>query len=458
MDPKEAERTLESVLGRLPTGIAADARLEQGSSTTMRFANGAIHQPHREELSELSLRIADARRLGTVTTMDLSPHGLSRAVAEGLALARSAPEEPKFPGFPDGGTVRPRTPYSRATARLTPEAVAAHAQRLLDGARRDLPEGRISGVVHQGDLLRTVANTRGRLAQTRQSVLAMRVLVEDLAPDPPASGWAEAAHWDGRRLDGVRLGREASARVARAPAVSLPPGKYRVLLDGSAAAKLVDEFVSLGFSARGAEEGWSCLAGRWGRRIAPPGLTILDDGLSPEGLPVGIDWEGTPKRRTRLVDRGISGGPALDLLTAARMGKRPTGHALPPEAPLGGLGALPLQVQVRPGAARSLEELIRETGRGVLVTRLHYVRTVHAGKGIITGMTRDGTYRIERGEIVAPLRNLRFTESVLTALRAAELWGRERRCFAGDDERGLSAVTAPALLTSSFRFTSATVF
>jgi PmbA protein len=458
LELSEASELLERVLAALPPGVEADARLESGEYTTMRFANGWVHQPHDESIDELSLRVAVGDRLGTITTEELGPEGIGRAVREAVSLARAAPAEKKFPGFVETGSFRARLPFSRATATMDPEGLARWTGRLLGTARDQVPRARLSGAVHRGQIRRSVATTGGRLAQSERSVLSARLLVERLDLDPPSTGWAEGAHWDARRLSPERLGDEAAARAAPTPPAAVPAGRYRVLFDGPAAAKLVDELGGLGFMARAAEEGWSCLAHRRGRRIAPEGFSIHDDGPSPLGLPQGIDAEGRPKRRTALVARGTARGPVLDGLTAARMGAAPTGHALPPQSPWGSIGAAPANLVVGPGTARSMEELVRATRRGLLVSRLHYVRTVHPGKGILTGMTRDGTFLIERGEVVGPVRNLRFTESLLTAFRGIELWGRERRCYAGDDEMGGSSVVAPPLLVGAFRFSSATVF
>jgi PmbA protein len=458
LDAKEGLSTIDALFERLPAGASADARIEGGRFDTMRFANGWIQQPHLEEITGLSLRIALGRRLGTVTTLDLTPVGMRRAIDAGLGLARSAPEEKLFPGFARGGTSSPATPYSVATARLTPEEEGRWATRLIEGARSVVPEGRVSGVLHVGDTWLAVGNTSGRRCRTRRSIVSARVLVERLALDPAPSGWSEAAHFDHRQLDAAALGREAGERVAKRVPEPVRAGTYRVLLGGSAAAKLFSELGYLGFGSRGVEDGWSCLARRRGHRIGPENLDVYDDARSSDTLPQGIDAEGMTKRRTPLIRGGIARGPVLDLLGAARTGGTPTGHAFPPESPWGEYGAVPQNLLVAPGEARSMEELIRETRRGLLVTRFHYVRTVHPGKAILTGMTRDGTYRIERGEIAGPVRNLRFTESILTALRGAELWGRNRRCYADDDERGATCTTASPLLTRAFRFTSATLF
>src|SRR5208282_2869170 len=160
-----------------------------------------------------------------------------------------------------------------------------------------------------------------------------------------------------------------------------------------------------------------------------------------ETIPQAIDYEGTWTAATPLIRNGIAGNVVTDLLTAGRLHRKLTGHAQPPEAPFGDYGPTPSHLLLGAGDA-SEDELIRETRRGLLVTRFHYVREVDPGRGVITGMTRDGTYVIENGRIAGPARNLLFTESVLTALSGITLLGKERRIYSGD-----GTVTAPALAT-----------
>lgn len=422
----------------------------------MRFANGRVHQPHAERERLVSLRVARDQRLATATTTDLTPRGLAHLVQSARALAAIAPVDRRFPGFSTGrGRAPPPTAYSRETGQLSIDRQGRLALETIAAADSGSPGARISGALNVGEELLAVANTAGLRRSTRRSVAQGSVLVERPEEEPPVSGWSEGAHWDVRRLFAARLGTEAAARVATERPRSMPPGRYRVVLEGSAFAEIISSLAFLGFGGHGEEEKWSALRSQRGKRIAPDFLTVDDDGRSADSLPQSVDFEGQAKRRTPLIARGIAGPAVTDLLTAAHLKRRSTGHALPPESPWGQYGPIPTQAVVRPGDA-SAEELIRETRRGLLVTRFHYVRVVHPGRAVITGMTRDGTYRIERGEVVAPVRNLRFTESVLSTLSHLELLGRERRAYA--DERGRLAVTAPAALTGQFTFTSATVF
>jgi PmbA protein len=446
-DPREA-------LSKLPKGSTGDVRLIHGSWTTIRFANGRIHQPHLERSTQVSFRVADGRRLATATGSDASSSGLRALAATGRALARIAPVERKFPGFArPSGRGPARLAFSRATAELSPEEATRLAERILDTAASEAPGARIAGVVTVGTEELRVANSSGIDRSTVRSLALASVLAQRPDRDPPVAGWSERAHWDAAHLDPARLGREAAERMAKTTPASVAPGTYPVVLRGPAVADLLRFLAHLGFGANAEIEGWSCLARSRGKRIAPPSVTLVDDARSPETIPQAIDYEGTWTAPTPLIEKGIAGEVVTDLISAGRLGRPLTGHAQPPEAPWGDAGPEPSHLLLARGDA-SEEELVRETRRGLIVTRFHYVRVVDPGRGIITGMTRDGTYVIENGELVRPARNLRFTESVLTALRGITLLGKERRVYSD----GGGVVTAPSVATGSFRFTSATLF
>ena len=182
-----------------------------------------------------------------------------------------------------------------------------------------------------------------------------------------------------------------------------------------------------------------------GTRIAAAGITLTDDPLDPDGLPVGFDGEGTPARRVTLIDAGICRAVVHDAATAARAGVAPTGHALPAPNPW---GPLPSHLVLAAGDA-SDAELLAGIRRGLLVTRFHYTNPVHPRRAIVTGMTRDGLFLVEDGRIVAPVRDLRFTTSYLDALAAVSAVGRERQLVATE----IGCARVPALRVEAFRFT-----
>ena len=443
-----------SVLRHLPPGHSGDLRLTTSTTTTIRFSNNRIRQPHLERSRHASLRLANGKRLATATGSDSSAHGMQTLLESARALARIAPVEPKFPGFPPpSGRAATRLAFSSSTARSTPEAVSRMAEEILESAESTAPGARVAGVVYAGAETLRVANSSGLDRSSDRSFAYASVLVERPHEDPPVSGWSEGAHWDAARLDFAGLGREAAERMARSAPVPVGPGDHPVVLRGPAVADLVRFLASLGFAANGEVEGWSCLAGKRGKKVAPDDVQLVDDPRSRETVPQAIDYEGTWTKPVPLISDGVAGGVVTDLITSGRLGLPLTGHALPPEAPWGDFGPVPSNLILAAGDA-SEEELVREVRQGLLVTRFHYVRVVDPGRGVITGMTRDGTYLIENGEVTKPARNLRFTESVLAALRNIRGIGKDRRMYS----EGGGAVTAPALALGSFRFTSATLF
>jgi PmbA protein len=190
-----------------------------------------------------------------------------------------------------------------------------------------------------------------------------------------------------------------------------------------------------------------------GTQIVDPRISVWDDGLSPAGIPWPFDFEGVPKKRVDLIQEGVARGVVYDSYRAGKEeGQTSTGHALP--AP-NGFGPMPLNVFFA-GGDSTLAEMIGSTERGIYITRFHYTRPVEPRRVVITGMTRDGTFLIENGEVAYPVKNLRFTQSYLEALNHVESIGAQPRLLAAAWGRGRHSV--PALKLAKFRFTGATEF
>jgi len=268
-----------------------------------------------------------------------------------------------------------------------------------------------------------------------------------------SSGWVDRHRRDARALDVATLGQIAIEKAERSREPQpIEPGPYTVVLEPAAVAELVSFLASLGLGAQAEQEGRSFMAGRMGQAITGGRATLIDDPFDPRAFGKPFDYEGTPRRRVVLVENGIARAVVHDRRTAKKAGVESTGHACPPPA---SEGPLPYSL-VLTGGDQSVPDIVAATERGILVTRFWYCRVVDPKKTVVTGMTRDGTFLIERGRLVRGLRNLRFNESVLEVLRRADGWGRELEPTVFD--YSYNCVVAPALRVPEFNFTGVSPF
>jgi PmbA protein len=451
-DPESALALAEEVLGRaLRVGATeAEVLVIAGDSALTRFANSEIHQNVAERSVQVSLRHVVGRRIAVVSTGKVDADGLRSLVHRAASIARSCEELEDWAGLPPpspGSGGNPVVPGSgsawvAATAEATPE-FRAEGVRAVIAAADDV------GVMAYGSFSTdaeavAVANSAGiRAAENRTSA---QLLTVHMSPDG-GTGYAEGVSMDATTLDAAAIGREAAAKArASDRAVAVAPGDYPVVLEEYAVVDITDQLGYLGFSALAVQEGRSFAEP--GRRIGSDLVTIVDDGADPSGLPMAFDYEGVPKQRVPLVEAGVCRDVVFDSQTAARAGRTSTGHGLPAPNPW---GPFPLNAVMAAGTTPR-DELIGGLDRGLLVTRFHYTNVVHPKLAIITGMTRDGTFLVEGGKIVGPVRNLRFTQSYLDALAGVSAVSSSRKTIRGS----LGAAVVPALRIDSWTFTGVT--
>ncbi len=446
-DPDAALRIAEEVvrLAKRAGVTEAEALVVSGESALTRFANSEIHQNVASSEAFVNLRVANGRRVGVASSGRTDAEGLRALVERAAAIAANVEELDDWAGLPEPDARGPEpvaAAWSDGTGSATPELRA-------EGARAVIAAADAEGVTAFGSFSTdaeafAVANSKGIRAAERRTT--SQLLTVTMGPDN-GTGYAEDCSVDATAIDAASLGREAAerARVSANP-VDIEPGDYPVVLNQYAVVDLLDMLGYLGFSALAVAEDRSFFEA--GKQVASPLVTITDDGRDPAGLPMGFDAEGVAKQRLALLDRGVCRDLAFDAQTAARAGRRSTGHGLP--AP-NTYGPFPINMSMAPGDATT-DELIGGLDRGLLVTRFHYTNPVHPKRVVITGMTRDGTFLVEGGKIVGPVRNLRFTMSYLDALAGVEAVGRDRRCLRGM----LGGSVVPAVRLSSFSFTGAT--
>jgi predicted Zn-dependent protease len=269
--------------------------------------------------------------------------------------------------------------------------------------------------------------------------------------DEQASGFAERFAGTAGELDAVAIGAAAAGKAvdSRSPR-ALEPGAYAVVLEPNAVATLVGFLGFIGFGGRDYIEDRSCFSGRAGEKVADETVSIWDDASGDGMLGLTFDFEGEPRSRVDLIRDGVFVDTVYDRRTAKQAGRKDgsTGHGLPSPNPQ---GPFPLHLFMGTGDA-SLGDMVGATERGLLVTRFHYANVVNPMESSITGMTRDGTFLIEKGEIAGPVRNFRFTQSILGALSAVSMIGRDSELAS---EFFFSASRVPALKIESFNFSGA---
>lgn len=425
---------------------AVEVVITASNAALTRFADSRIHQNIARTDGEARIRVVvDGDRIGVVATNDLSDSSIRAAAAAAVSTARVTPRDSAFAGLAEPATYAEAGTFDAATSEASPAVRADVVARMLGM----LPSGVLgSGAVESADGEFVVANTNGVRAYSQTTRAAASIL----AAGDTSTGFAEATTSRFSDLDGEALVERAARKVelGRNPR-DVPPGPYPVVLEAAATATLVEFLCWIAFSSREYLDGRSPLTGRIGEQVCDPRVTIVDDALSPLLPGVAFDFEGVPKRRLALIDRGVAAGVTHDLATAAEAGVASTGHGLPAPNSDGGY---PLHPMMEPGDA-SLDELVAGLERGLVVTRFHYTNVVNPMETTITGMTRDGTFLVEDGRIVGGVRNLRFTQSILEALSNVEAVGAETET---SSELFFGCARTPAMRLSTFLFTSATTF
>jgi PmbA protein len=362
-----------------------------------------VHQPTLISDETLTLRVVRDGKVGCAATNRTDDEGVREAARRAAEAADSAKPDPDYAGLQPPTEVPDVEGFDEATAALTPEEQAAAAGAAIEAA----PDYGLYGYFTSGVTETAVSSSTGHaVAQTMTDASVLAIAASD-----QESGYAEATSWRVGELDPAAVALEAAEKAARTKgAVEIEAGTHAAVLEPYAFSELLWYF---GFSSLGALsllEERSYLSGRIGQRLFHESFTLADDGLDPRGLPKAFDFEGVPKQRVNLVEDGVAKDVVWDRRTAKRAGggRVSTGHALAP--PAQGFGPIPFNLSVKGGEA-SRDELVERVENGIYVTRLHYLGVVDPREGIITGMTRDGTFRIEGGKVTKPVVNLRFTTS-----------------------------------------------
>jgi PmbA protein len=457
---------------RLSSADEVEAIFTGSRFALTRFANNTIHQNVEEENSVVSIRTNFGGRTARSTANQFDDESLRRAVAASESLARVQEPDPDLLPMPTREEADFCDPVEKAadrsvrstlasrffeeTAAVTPADRAEVVQGIVAVAdRHDLTT---AGIYSTSESREGIFNSRG-LARWHPQTLA-EISVTMLASD--SSGWQKLNSPDVRTLDGVRLAETAAQKaVDSAHPREIAPGKYTVILEPAAVLDIVG-FMFWDYSGVAILDQRSFLNDRIGTQLFGENIDICDDVEHPLQAGSRFDGEGMRRQRVPLVENGVVKRVVYARATAKKMKKSEyagkvgpievTGHGFPlPNE----MGEMPMNIVF--GAAekpQTVDQMIASTERGVLITRLWYIREVDPYEKIVTGMTRDGTFLVENGKVQCGLRNFRFNESLIAMLSKVEAMSVPVRAC-GEESFDM---VVPGMKVREFNFTEGTKF
>lgn len=453
--PDEALELARRALGAVVGDQEALARVVAERSQMLRFARSRPTQATAVDDLTVELAVVRDGHVGSAET-NRTDTGSLTAVARAAARAAEAAARHggagAYPGLPGEAPARSHAGWDASTARLDPAPGGRALATAFEVAERHGVEAH--GVWTTAEVVSAVSSSAGTSASERSTDAFMRVTC--IAPGG-RSGFATHTAVAAREIDAADVAERAATKAAAAgdPA-ALPPGDYPVVLEPEAVGELLGWLGVLAFNGLAYAEGRSALEGRLGTKVAVPGINLSDSPRHPRTLPRSHDAEGTPKAPIPLIQDGVAHRIVHDTRSAALAGgnARSTGHATSPGG--GAYGPVPTNLVLIGGGARDAADLARPIERGVYVTRLWYTNPVRPKETVITGMTRDGTFLIEDGQITRPLADMRLTDSALGIFgRVQDLGSRPR--LVGDGEfygrRFAHGTVCPPLRASHMRFT-----
>lgn len=446
-EPSQLQELADRVVGiverrgsELEAVVEANVRVSRIRHGLTRFANSFVHQHVGEDTVTVIVRLAVDGRTTTVSTTAVDEPALDELVVAGIASAQLQPVDPYWPGATPPAEVTIAANLDAATANAGPDDRAALVKAFVDAA----PDLRAAGFVDTELDQVGFASTAGQ----RASGATTRATADGIHQTAGSAGSGHATSVAIGDLDAAAIGALAADRARRSEDFQdLEPGTYEVVLGPEAVATLLTFLSVYGFNAKAHLEGASFV--ELGAAQFDRSISIHEDPTDARAIGLPFDAEGTPRKRFALVEDGVSRALAHDRRTARRAGTVSSGNAI---AGGEGFGAIPLNV-VMPGGSTPVDELVGAVARGLLVTQFHYVRILDPKTQVATGLTRNGTFLIENGEVTGAVGNLRFTQSFLEALGEGQVLG------IGDDDRyadgefGAGMVVCPSLRLAEWNFT-----
>jgi predicted Zn-dependent protease len=432
----EAKALLDKVL-KLSKADQITATLQGQVAGNVRFARNSVSTSGEVQTVNLAVQVSYGKKIGTATIGEFDDAALERVVRRAEELAQLAPENPEFMPLVPKQEYKATPTYVEATTKVTPEFRAQVAADCIEPCKADhlVAAGFFNDVVG----FTAIADSNGNFGY--QQVTSADLTCTVRTDDERGSGWVASNVADIAQFDAKKSIRTAMAKAkGSVDAKALEPGKYTVILEPAAAAGLIG-FMLFGFDARQADEGRSFLTkkgggNRLGEKVFDERVTMYSDPWDPELAVLPWDGEGLALEKTPVITNGVVDYLQYSRFWAKEKNKRAVGQP----------GNL-----IMKGGTATTEQMIKSTKRGVLVTRTWYIRLVDPQTMLLTGLTRDGTFYIEDGEVKYPIKNFRFNESPVIMLNNIEELGIPQRI--SPDEAPV-LMKMPAMKLRDFTFTS----
>lgn len=416
--------------------------LYQGTSRSLtRYANNQIHQNVAEVSQDISIRTIVGRKSGRISLNKTDEKSLKEAVERAIAMAKSQEDDPNFVPLPGPQKFAKLNNYVPATLECSPEERADGVMKVIQACKKKDLIG--SGAFEVSTSHGAYGNSKGSFGYYQETEADCSVS----AAKGDSTGWSDQTEKDVKKIRPELLAEKAIEKALRgANPKSLEPGTYTVVLEPYCLREMYFMLAFTTLTAQAIQEKRSYLTDKMGTKVVGDNITLVDDAYDPEVIGEPGDAQGMPKKKVVFFDKGVAKEVVYDLVTAAKDKKESTGHGGPlPNS----FGPFPGNGILMPGDS-TLEEMVASTEKGVYVSRFHYVNIVDPRQVMITGMTRDGTFWIENGKIAYPVKNMRFTQSVIELLKNVELLENKTKTFGG--------TRFPGLKVKEFQFTSAATF
>ncbi len=432
----QAQALLKKVLS-YSKADECEVNLNGTDSANIRYARNSVSTSGKVSQTQLVVSSAFGKKLGVATINEFDDASLEKVVRRSEELAQLAPENPEFVSFLGPQTYADSKTYVPATANITPRLRSDLVAQSLQVAK----EGKAvaAGFLEDNNGYAAMANSKGLFAYNTSTNTNFSVTVR--TEDGRGSGYATRGYNDVTKLDTKKATQVATEKALKsAEAKAIEPGKYTVILEPAAVAVLLEN-IFFRLDARQADEGRSFLskAGggtRLGEKLVDERVNIYSDPLNPDLPTSPWNGDGRPQEKVSWIEKGVIKNLSYSRYWAEKKGVK----AIPgPDA------------AIMEGGTKSLEELIAGTKKGVLVTRLWYIRDVDPQSLLLTGLTRDGTFYIENGKIQYPIKNFRFNESPIIMLNNLEELGKVERTVSVESNLNY---LLPPLKVRDFTFSS----